>query len=194
MFLFQSPQLDIDHKDTIRQKSVLREAFSDMADEVDHWLEHLDDTAAFYFDSITQLELDDWSRGRVTLVGDAGYCRGPAVGGSTSLAVVGAYVLAGELARAGGHHTQAFAAYQSRMREPARSSREFARTAAKTVVPRSPAALWAVARGAQLVSVLPAGLTRAVAKLNSKGVRLHDSMQRPDFDDVWQRTAMRRPS
>jgi hypothetical protein len=39
---------------------------------------------------------------RVTLVGDAGYCPGPAVGGSTSLAVIGAYVLAGELARAGG--------------------------------------------------------------------------------------------
>ena len=46
--------------------------------------------------AITQLELTSWSRGRVTLVGDAGYCPGPAVGGSTSLAVYGAYVLAGE--------------------------------------------------------------------------------------------------
>ncbi|MEU6926483.1 hypothetical protein [Streptomyces sp. NPDC046631] len=55
--------------------------------------------------------MDTWSQGRVTLVGDAGYCPGPAVGGSTSLAVVGAYVLAGELARAGGDHERAFPAY-----------------------------------------------------------------------------------
>ena len=48
--------------------------------------------------------MDSWTRGRVALVGDAGYCPGPAVGGSTSLAVVGAYVLAGELAAAGGDH------------------------------------------------------------------------------------------
>ena len=60
--------------------------------------DELDRTPAFYFDSITQLRMDTWSRGRVTLVGDAGYCPGPAVGGSTSLAVVGAYILAGELA------------------------------------------------------------------------------------------------
>jgi 2-polyprenyl-6-methoxyphenol hydroxylase-like FAD-dependent oxidoreductase len=51
----------------------------------------------------------------VTLVGDAGYCPGPAVGGSTSLAVYGAYVLAAELARAGGDHVAAFASYERTM-------------------------------------------------------------------------------
>ena len=83
--------------------------------QVDGWLDELDHTPTFYFDSITQLQLDTWSRGRVTLVGDAGYCPGPAVGGSTSLAVLGAYVLAGELARARGDHAQAFAAYEREM-------------------------------------------------------------------------------
>ncbi len=81
---------------------------------MDGWLDELDRTPAFYFDSITQLQLDSWSRGRVTLVGDAGYCPGPAVGGSTSLAVLGAYVLAGELAQAGGDYVRAFAAYEQR--------------------------------------------------------------------------------
>ncbi|WP_435846810.1 hypothetical protein [Streptomyces griseofuscus] len=66
---------------------------------MDRWLDELDRTPAFCFDSITQLRMDTWSRGRATLVGDAGYSPGPAVGGSTSLAVLGAYVLAGELAR-----------------------------------------------------------------------------------------------
>ncbi|MGH3523984.1 MAG: FAD-dependent monooxygenase, partial [Mycobacterium sp.] len=132
LFMFHSPELDYDHRDTVRQKELLRGAFSGMAPRVDGWLEQLDDTPAFYFDSITQLQLNNWSRGRVTLVGDAGYCPGPAVGGSTSLAVVGAYVLAGELARADGDHVAAFAAYEKQMREPVRHSRAFARGAAKT--------------------------------------------------------------
>ncbi|GAA2859621.1 hypothetical protein GCM10020220_055960 [Nonomuraea rubra] len=102
LFLFRSErQLDYHHRDVPRQKELLRDAFKGMHPEVERWLDELDRTPAFYFDSITQLRMDTWSRGRVTLVGDAGYCPGPAVGGSTSLAVVGAYVLAGELARAG---------------------------------------------------------------------------------------------
>lgn len=181
VFLFHSPELRYDHRDTLRQKELLRRAFSGMAPEVDRWLGQLDDAPAFYFDAITQLELDVWSRGRVTLVGDAGYCPGPAVGGSTSLAVIGAYVLAGELARAGGDYGAAFASYEAAMREPVRRSRVFARAAANTVVPGSAAALWAVTRGAQLVSALPASLSRAVAKLNTKGVRMHDSMRVPDY-------------
>ena len=140
--------------------------------QVDSWLDELDRTPTFYFDSITQLQLDTWSRGRVTLVGDAGYCPGPAVGGSTSLAVLGAYVLAGELAQARGDHARAFAAYEQEMADPVRRSRAFARGAAKAIIPGSTAAVWALTRGAQLISLLPAGLTKAVAKMNTKGVRL----------------------
>ncbi|MEV7854511.1 MULTISPECIES: FAD-dependent monooxygenase [unclassified Streptomyces] len=112
LFLFRSErELDYHHRDVPRQKELLRGAFAGMHTQVDRWLDELDRTPAFYFDSITQLHMDTWSQGRVTLVGDAGYCPGPAVGGSTSLAVVGAYVLAGELARAGGDHERAFPAY-----------------------------------------------------------------------------------
>ncbi|MGH3635621.1 MAG: FAD-dependent oxidoreductase, partial [Mycobacterium sp.] len=62
-----------------------------------------------------------------------------------------------------------------------RHSRAFARGAAKTVVPGSRVAVWAVTRGVQLVSVLPTPLTRVLAKLNTKGVRMHDSMPVPDY-------------
>ncbi|OBI43168.1 FAD-dependent oxidoreductase [Mycobacterium kyorinense] len=181
LFMFHSSELQYHHRDVLRQKDILRNAFTGMAPQVDGWLEQLDTTPAFYFDSITQLQLERWSRGRVTLVGDAGYCPGPAVGGSTSLAVVGAYVLAGELARARGDYAAAFAAYEQQMREPVRRSRAFARKAAKTVVPASTAALWAVTRGAQLVSALPTPVSRAVAKLNTTGVRMHDSIPVPDY-------------
>lgn len=178
LFMFRSKsELLYDYRNVLQQKELLRSAFDGMHPQVQGWLAELDRTPTFYFDSITQLQLDTWSRGRVTLVGDAGYCPGPAVGGSTSLAVVGAYVLAGELALAGGDYARAFAGYQREMAEPVRRSRAFARTVAKSLVPGSRAGAWALFRAFQLVSALPAGLTRAVAKRNANGIRMHDSIQ-----------------
>jgi 2-polyprenyl-6-methoxyphenol hydroxylase-like FAD-dependent oxidoreductase len=182
VFLFRRDQpLDYHHRDVPRQKELLRAAFAGMHPRVDAWLAELDRTQAFYFDSITQLRMDTWSAGRVTLVGDAGYCPGPAVGGSTSLAVLGAYVLAGELAAAGGDHERAFAAYERELADIVRRSRAFAMGAAKSLIPSSPSGVWALTQVARLVSALPAGVSRALAKLNTKGVRLHDSMRVKDY-------------
>ncbi|MDT5147875.1 MAG: hypothetical protein QOC58_2520 [Mycobacterium sp.] len=189
VFLFRSrDELDHDHRDTLRQKALLYDAFTGMHVQVDRWLEEIDRTPAFYFDAITQLRMDRWSRRRVTLVGDAGYCPGPAVGGSTSLAVLGAYVLAGELARAGGDHLAAFAAYELAMREPVHLSRGFARAAARTIIPGSRTGVWALTRGAELISRMPAPLSRALARLNSKGVRMHDSMHVPEYHAIDKQT------
>ncbi|NBE95324.1 FAD-dependent oxidoreductase [Nonomuraea sp. KC401] len=182
LFLFRTPRpLDCHHRDVARQKEWLRAHFADAGWEVPRLLKELDRTEAFYFDSITQLRLDTWSRGRVTLVGDAGYCPGPAVGGSTSLAVVGAYILAGELAAHGGDHTRAFPAYEAEIGAYVRRSRTFAVTAARNLVPGSRFQLWALAQGARLVNHLPAAVTRAVSKAGAKGVRLHDSITLKDY-------------
>lgn len=182
VFLFRRrEEPDYDHRDVLRQKELLRDAFTGMHDQVDGWLAEIERTPTFYFDSITQLRTDRWSRRRVTLVGDAGYCPGPAVGGSTSLAVLGAYVLAGELARADGDHLRAFAAYELQMREPVHRSRSFARGAAKGIIPGSRTGVWALTRGAQLISAMPGSLSRTLARLNTKGVRMHDSMPVPDY-------------
>jgi 2-polyprenyl-6-methoxyphenol hydroxylase-like FAD-dependent oxidoreductase len=138
VFLFRPRQpLDYDHRDVARQQAQLREAFSGISADVDRWLQEVERTPAFYFDEITQLELTTWSRGRVTLVGDAGYCPGPAVGGSTSLAVYGAYVLAGEIAEAAGDHAAAFANYERTMMPSVLGSRSMARVNARTLVPGS---------------------------------------------------------
>jgi 2-polyprenyl-6-methoxyphenol hydroxylase-like FAD-dependent oxidoreductase len=69
----------------------------------------------FYCDSISQVRVDRWWRGRVVLLGDAGYCGSPLTGMGTSMALVGAYVLAGELAAAPSDPAAAFAAYQRTM-------------------------------------------------------------------------------
>ncbi|WP_434444617.1 FAD-dependent monooxygenase [Lentzea sp. E54] len=181
VFLFRSGELACHHRDVPRQKQLLREAFAGLHPRVDEWMSYLDDERAFYFDSITQLRTDTWSRGRVALVGDAAYCPGPAIGGSTSLAVLGAYVLAGELS-AGADHEAAFARYEDEMREIVHTSRAFALGMAKTLIPSTRAGVWALTRGMQMVTSLPSWLVRPLAKLNSNGVRMHDSMAVKDYE------------
>ncbi|MDT7730031.1 MAG: hypothetical protein QOK45_284 [Mycobacterium sp.] len=182
VFIFRPEQpLDYDHRDVGRQHAQLRAAFSGIGTEVDRWLEEVDRTPTFYFDAITQLEMPTWSRGRVTLVGDAGYCPGPAVGGSTSLAVYGAYVLATELTRAGGDHVAAFAAYERTMMPSVLGSRSMARVNAKAIVPGSRWGVRALIGVARLISALPLGLTQSIARLNRRGIRLYDTMPVPEM-------------
>ncbi|GAU66469.1 putative monooxygenase [Streptomyces sp. NBRC 110611] len=70
----------------------------------------------FYCDAMAQIRMDRWSLGRVALLGDAGWCPSPLSGQGTSLALVGAHVLADCLARAHGDHHAAYARYEHRMR------------------------------------------------------------------------------
>ncbi|WP_433370069.1 FAD-dependent monooxygenase [Streptosporangium sp. CA-115845] len=103
-----------DHRDVEAQKRLVAERYTDARWEVPRLLKAMWDAPDFYFDSMAQVRVERWSAGRVTLLGDAGYCASPLSGQGTSLALVGAYVLAAELARSG--HEAAFAAYEERMR------------------------------------------------------------------------------
>ncbi|GAA0422282.1 monooxygenase [Actinoplanes capillaceus] len=81
------------------------------------------DAGDFYFDSINQVRVDRWWRGRAVLLGDAGYCGSPLAGLGTSMSLVGGYVLAGELTRAADPE-RAFAAYQDAMADYVESGLE----------------------------------------------------------------------
>ncbi len=65
-----------------------------------------------YFDRVSQIRMDTWSQGRVALVGDAAFCPSLLAGQGSALAMIGAYVLAGELSRAGGLPEEAFRRYE----------------------------------------------------------------------------------
>ena len=80
-------------------------------------LEMMDDSPDFYFDSLSQVKMESWSKGRAVLLGDAASCTSPMAGMGTSIAIVGAYVLAGELREANGDYAAAFAKYEATMRE-----------------------------------------------------------------------------
>ncbi len=68
-----------------------------------------------YFDEIAQIRMPAWSKGRVALVGDSAYAPSFYSGQGTSLALVGAYVLAQALSRHADHR-DAFAEYEARCR------------------------------------------------------------------------------
>ena len=70
----------------------------------------------WYFDIAAQVDLADWSRGRVAFVRDAAYCPSPMARQGSSVAMIGAYVSTGELAAAGCDHASAFAEYDRTMR------------------------------------------------------------------------------
>lgn len=99
-----------------RQKQTLRHAFGDMRWEVPDILDRMEHVDEIYFDRVSQIHLPRWSSNRVGLLGDAAASVSFLAGEGAGLAMTEAYVLAGELHRAGGHVTQAFAAYEARLR------------------------------------------------------------------------------
>src|SRR6202021_1328196 len=99
-------------RDTEQQKNILRDHFQQEGWEVPRLLEIMPTAPDFYFDSVSQVKMKRWSAGRTVLLGDAAYCASPLSGMGTGMAVVGAYVLAGELAEAGGDYPAAFAAVE----------------------------------------------------------------------------------
>ena len=112
----QEEELTYGLHDTERQKQLLSAAFAGEGWEVPRLLEAMKTTSDFFFDTVSQIRMDTWSKGRVTLVGDAGYCPTLLTGYGSQLALVGAYVLAGELKTAAGDYRTAFQAYEHELR------------------------------------------------------------------------------
>ncbi|WP_404962268.1 FAD-dependent monooxygenase [Streptomyces sp. 147326] len=115
-FSFRSPPLSYDRRDVAAQQELVARRFAHVGWETPRLLRAMRTAPDFFLDSMGQVRLDSWSRGRVALLGDAGYCATPLTGLGTSLALVGAYVLAGELAAAGGDHGVALRRYDTVMR------------------------------------------------------------------------------
>src|SRR4051794_28817762 len=127
MFSFPADGLDVDYRDVEAQKRLLREQMTDMGWLTPRMLAHLDDTPDFYLDQVAQVVMDTWSSGRVGLHGDAAFSSSPLSGQGTGLALVGAYLLAGELAAAGWDPEAGFAAYERRMRPFVEANQEIGR-------------------------------------------------------------------
>lgn len=137
MFFFASEPFPYDRHDIGGQKKILAEAFAGGCWEVPRLLEAMWGASDFYFDTVSQVHMDRWSSGQAVLVGDAAYCPSPMAGVGTSLALVGAYVLAGELKAAGGDHRRALVRYEEEMREYVEQGQKLAKGNATGLIPRS---------------------------------------------------------
>ena len=139
MFSFPSADFDVDHRDVAAQKTLLCERMAGMGWLAPRILAHLDDTPDFYLDQVAQVVMDRWSNGRVGLFGDAAFSSSPMSGGGTGLALVGAYLLVGELAAAGWDPEAGFAAYEERMRPFVEANQEIGRMHVQSLSAPEPA-------------------------------------------------------
>ncbi|MFF1820285.1 FAD-dependent monooxygenase [Kribbella sp. NPDC058245] len=177
-FMFRTAaELEYDYRDKTQQKRLLAREFHDYGWRVPQLLEHLEAADDFYFDAIAQITLDTWQRGRIGLVGDAGYCPAPAVGGGTSLAIATAYILAGELATNG---PAGLRSYETKVRQMVDRSRAIGPKVMGSIIPGGPAALRLIPLAAAVVPRLPTPIQRFIWSQNAVGKAL-GSTPLPDY-------------
>jgi len=114
-WVFASERLSYDRYDADQQKKIVIDAYRGCGWRTNELLDQVPRAGEFYLDAIARVKIDSYHRGRVVLLGDSAY--GNTLGGfGTGLAVVGGYVLAGELLAANGDHTTAFQRYEDAFR------------------------------------------------------------------------------
>ncbi|MFZ1177804.1 MAG: FAD-binding domain [Mycobacterium sp.] len=154
-------------------KDQLRTQFGNAGWECRDILATLDDVDDLYFDVVSQVRMDRWSRGRVLLIGDAAGCISLLGGEGTGLAIAEAYVLAGELARAGADYRRAFDAYEARLRPFIKSKQASAARNIGFFATRTRFGLWFRDLAMRMMKFGP------LARLFAGSVR--DDFQLPDY-------------
>jgi 2-polyprenyl-6-methoxyphenol hydroxylase-like FAD-dependent oxidoreductase len=143
LFLFLFATGDQALPDTLEgQKVVLRNRYRDGKWECPRILDALAGTQELYFDSVSQIRMPSWSRGRIALLGDAAFCVSLLAGQGSALAMTAAYVLAGELAEADGLHEKAFRRYEEALRTYIETKQAGAHRFAGALAPKTRWGLW----------------------------------------------------
>jgi 2-polyprenyl-6-methoxyphenol hydroxylase-like FAD-dependent oxidoreductase len=137
LFVFDSSFMASEPANEQARKDVLKEIFGGMGWEADAILERIGEVDDLYFDRVSQIRMFEWTKGRVALIGDAAACASLLAGEGTGFAMTEAYVLAGELHRAGGDHAAAFRRYEERMRDYISGKQDAARKFAGFFAPRN---------------------------------------------------------
>ena len=146
VFMFRSPLLAYDYHDLDQQKKLLTDAFAGERWRVPELLAAVAAADDVYFDSVSQVRMPSWTKGRVALVGDSGYGPSGLSGMGTTLAMVGAELLARAL------ETGDLTAYEQAHRPLVAKAQAGASRGAGMLVPTTNFAIW---RRNQLTKVLP---------------------------------------
>ncbi|MEJ3744401.1 FAD-dependent monooxygenase [Actinomycetes bacterium KLBMP 9797] len=160
LFAFAGPpRPDADVRGVEAQKRLLARVFEGAGWAVPDLLAQLRHTDDVYLSRVGEVRVDRWSSGRAVLLGDAAF--GGSLGMGTSMALVGAYVLAGELAAAGGDHRAAFARYEAEMRTYVEANQKRPPGGVRGFTPRTRHGIW-----------LRNQLIRAIPHLPGKGTMM----------------------
>lgn len=142
-FIFTSPEkLLYERHDIVKQKQILKDEFMNIGWKCPELLSKIDNTSDFYFDTVSQVKMENWARGRITLVGDACYCPSLLSGKGSTLAMVGAYILAGELKQANGNYKIAYEQYENIFKPFMDKKQKAAKAFAKSFVPKTDFGIW----------------------------------------------------
>lgn len=131
-------RMQVVHKQPIQQqKEAWMQLFKDAGWQSERFTEGLKDTKDFYAHEIAQVKVPQHHAGRVVLLGDAGYCPTLFTGMGTTLSSVGAYILAGELAKHGDNVEAALQGYEEMLKEPIEKYQKFPSLANSILYPSS---------------------------------------------------------
>jgi 2-polyprenyl-6-methoxyphenol hydroxylase-like FAD-dependent oxidoreductase len=138
LFIFAADQPPpVAAHDIAAQKAVLRETFGDVGWECPAIFAELDRTEELYFDRVSQIRMEAWSRGRIALVGDAAFCPSLLAGEGSALAMAAGYVLGNELTRSAGRFDEAFRRYEDLLRPVLTRKQKAAVQFARSFAPRT---------------------------------------------------------
>ena len=176
MFLFVFATADlIDANELAAQKRAVHAAFGGSGWECPRILAALDRCDEVYFDRVSQIHMPAWSRGRVALVGDAAFCPSLLAGQGSALAMLAAYVLAGELKANADDPGRAFANYEQRLRSFIAEKQNGAARFARSLAPKTRLGLVFRNQITKLFGI--PGLARL-----AMGPSLLDRLDLPDYD------------
>lgn len=113
---FSEQEIPYDYRNEKQQRNIILDQFNGIGWRTPELLKEVRHTTGFYFDKLCQMKMPSWTKGRVALVGDAGYCASPAAGRGGSLAIDGAAALADAFEKCNGNYEMAFLEYNKNFR------------------------------------------------------------------------------
>lgn len=137
--------------------------------------EALDEAGDFYFDELARITMPGWTTDRIALVGDAGYCGSPLSGQGTALALLGAYVLAGEIARTPEEPGAALARYTEALRPFVATAQQLPPGGVKSMAPRTRIGIRAVRASVRLM------IARVVQPLMTRMLSETEDFELPEY-------------
>lgn len=143
LLVFRSKKpIKFDYRDIDHHKKLLIDAFKEEGGYVPGILDILNKSEKLYFDSVSQIKMQSWSKGRVAFIGDAAYCASFLTGAGSTLAMTGAAVLAEELNKANGNHKIAFQKYDEAFRPFVEYKQRGISSSGAFLVPKTKFGIW----------------------------------------------------